>query len=261
MSEWYYTVNGAKKGPVASDALASLFSEGAVNNDTLIWRNGFGSSWKKMGEVEEFTNASEPPPVPTSAMNNTWIWTLALVPVIGYFVEQVLANAFNNISDTAVLAGYFVANITCIVLDQKNVEASGRNGLSTFFAALLVPFYIFTRNKRVGANQTTLVVWLAGFALVTFGANGFTMPYLGLTTPTCTSAASISQIKKIFPDIPINVAKIGVSDVRNIKHVSKSGQLETCTASVLTTSGMTIPITYTIDDRGNEYYWQVQIGN
>lgn len=261
MSDWFYTSNGAKNGPVDTEALKTLFSEGSVTYETLVWRNGFGANWKKMGDVEEFSDTNQPPPVPISAMNNTWIWTLALVPVLGYFVEKIISNSNGEVADVVILTGYFIANITLIYLDQKNVEASGRDVLSTFFAALLVPFYIFSRNKRVGANQATFLVWIAGFLLVTFGATGLTMPYLGLTTPTCSSAASIAQIKAIFPDIPINVAKIGVSKVENIKHVSQNGKLETCTASVLTTSGVSVPISYTIDDRGSEYYWQVQIGN
>ncbi|MBB2905807.1 hypothetical protein FHR76_002189 [Rhizobium sp. RAS22] len=261
MSEWYYTINGAKKGPVAVEALKNLFTEGTVNNDTLIWRNGFGSSWKKMGEVEELSDHAEPPPVPTSAINNTWIWMLAVVPLLGYCFEEVLSESYGPLPDKAVLIGYFIANITFIILDQKKVEASGRSGISSFFGALLVPFYIFTRNKRIGTNQTTLFVWIAGFLLATFGATGFTMPYLGLTTPTCNSAISVSQIKKIFPDIPINLANLGASDVKDIKHISKSGKIETCSATVLTTSGVSVPISYTIEDRGGEYLWYVQLGS
>ncbi|KRA53821.1 hypothetical protein ASD77_04025 [Pseudoxanthomonas sp. Root65] len=53
MTEWYYVdLRHERQGPVAQDALVSLFRTGALNTSTLAWRDGM-SQWTPLGDLAE----------------------------------------------------------------------------------------------------------------------------------------------------------------------------------------------------------------
>lgn len=263
MAEWYYNLNGARQGPVTIETLKGMMADGAVRHETLVWCSNFGSTWKKAGDVEGLVDPTIPPPLPMASFNNTWIWLLATVPALGYFIQEMVTPSFGEISAGWITLAYFVVNVCLIVLDEKEISSSGRASLapSAFFGALLVPFYIYGRNKKLGVKQWPFMAWVASFLLAAFAANGWSLPYLGVSTPTCNSPISISKVKEIFPQIPLNYSKLGASSVAEVKHVKKIGNVETCQAVVTTSNGTQVPVTYTIEERSNGYYyWYLQLG-
>jgi hypothetical protein len=56
--EWYYAKEGKQQGPVNTDQLHKLLSNGDINRQTLVWREGM-PNWQSY----ETTFASTPPPL------------------------------------------------------------------------------------------------------------------------------------------------------------------------------------------------------
>jgi uncharacterized membrane protein len=48
--EWFYVINNQQQGPVGEEALRSMHASGAINNDTLVWRQGM-DQWAAYGAV------------------------------------------------------------------------------------------------------------------------------------------------------------------------------------------------------------------
>jgi hypothetical protein len=49
-SSWYWAHGGDRQGPVAFDAMKSLWREGRVRPDTLVWRKGM-AAWSAVSDV------------------------------------------------------------------------------------------------------------------------------------------------------------------------------------------------------------------
>ncbi|MFN3832146.1 MAG: DUF4339 domain-containing protein [Allorhizobium sp.] len=259
MADWYYDNNGSRTGPVALDKAVSLLKSGSLSPDTLVWTEAFGSGWRKIADVPEFNEGGQPPPLPVSQLNDTWIWCLAAVPLAGYFIETSMAEGGIIVPQEVAFVGYIIANVFLAYRDEAAIKASGRTPTSAFLAAVIVPAYLYMRNRRVGRNQIPLLAWFASFAFSLYAAAGFTMPYLGLGAPTCTSPTSIAQVKDLFPQLPINVLNMAAQDVINIGDDGVSGIKRSCTAEVVTSAGATIPVQFTIEDRSDGYYYYLTL--
>ena len=61
--QWYYVVNGQRRGPVDSAALAALAREGVLDRSALVWREGL-PEWMEASRFPEIFPASSPPPPP-----------------------------------------------------------------------------------------------------------------------------------------------------------------------------------------------------
>lgn len=65
--QWHFIENGASVGPVTFDHLKAYFASGRVTAGSLVWRNDFGSEWRALGQLPEFSEfraPAGPPPVP-----------------------------------------------------------------------------------------------------------------------------------------------------------------------------------------------------
>jgi RsiW-degrading membrane proteinase PrsW (M82 family) len=61
--QWYYVVNGQRRGPVDSAALSALAREGLLDRTALVWREGL-PDWTEASRFSEIFPASSPPPLP-----------------------------------------------------------------------------------------------------------------------------------------------------------------------------------------------------
>lgn len=68
MTQWYYVdLQHQRQGPVAGDALAELFRNGALTRASLVWRENM-DQWKPLGEMaNELPLPPVPQPVPEPA--------------------------------------------------------------------------------------------------------------------------------------------------------------------------------------------------
>jgi hypothetical protein len=64
-ASFYVALDGKQAGPFDSASLARLASEGKVNRDSLVWKQGM-ANWTPAGQVAELGNlfGATPPPLP-----------------------------------------------------------------------------------------------------------------------------------------------------------------------------------------------------
>ncbi|MGR3706824.1 hypothetical protein [Sulfitobacter sp.] len=214
-------------------------------------------------------SSSEPPIVPVYEIPSHWLYLLIAVPVVMALVEAILLESNPTLYDADRAAGigfllFFIPNTICAILDQKAVEKSGRKdavqGL-LFWIIILVPVYIFLRSKRTGKGIWPMFAWVGALVASVFVTDA--LPgniYLGAGIPQCDSRAKLRMVEQIYPDIPINLSRAQVIDVADIEEVrfSDSSGLRECRAVVRNSRGLDTPINYSITERGDEFYYEVQ---
>ena len=52
---WYYNENGSPAGPISRSALKTLYVNGVVDDDTLVWCDGMGD-WTPFGQLAELAS-------------------------------------------------------------------------------------------------------------------------------------------------------------------------------------------------------------
>ncbi|MBB1138118.1 SPFH domain-containing protein [Myroides sp. WP-1] len=64
--QYFVAVNGQQTGPFDSNTLQQLVTQGQLNRDTLVWKNGM-SNWEKAGDQSDLNAlwGQTPPPLPT----------------------------------------------------------------------------------------------------------------------------------------------------------------------------------------------------
>ncbi len=56
--EWYYVVDGDRRGPVSDEQLDSLVQQGEINARTLVWKEGM-ADWLALQEVQSRRSATD----------------------------------------------------------------------------------------------------------------------------------------------------------------------------------------------------------
>jgi len=64
--QWFYAINGSHAGPVPVDGMRGLLRQGSIDQDTLVWNETFGQSWKRLRDTEIPERILRPPPLPRS---------------------------------------------------------------------------------------------------------------------------------------------------------------------------------------------------
>lgn len=179
--EWYYSINGTRKGPISEAAMRELIAKNKIDSTDLVWKAG-QKDWQTVRESDlgSFV-ASEPPPLVGGAVSNTIVWIIAFVPLILGSIEA--GMAYNqNISNigNAMLAragqysgpvlGFGPYMLVYIVLgtwDAHNLKRAGyASGVKMrFLAALLTPIYLFVRAKLLKQRPTYAITWIALFII------------------------------------------------------------------------------------------------
>jgi TM2 domain-containing membrane protein YozV len=62
-TEWFYTQNGDRRGPVSESEIKALAAEGRLRPDDLVWQAGM-AEWTAAGKVPHLFAAGGPPPMP-----------------------------------------------------------------------------------------------------------------------------------------------------------------------------------------------------
>ncbi len=113
------------------------------------------------------------PPVSGNRINNTWLWLLALTPVLGLFlgnaghhVPQILPDQVYLVRDYA----YITAGLHLLfgILDFSVMQ---QEGVSTRHLAgwiLLPPVYLLLRIRRTRQSWLPFLVWWVGVALALY---------------------------------------------------------------------------------------------
>ena len=267
MSSWFYESRGNRIGPIPQDELQGLHASGEIYDNTLVWNKEASSEWRTYAMSGLSASGDDPPPLPTTHVNNAYAWALALVPIIGAVIEKVASNSVPrlNINSPTTYVIYFVAYVFLGARDARQIERSGRNRNSVSLKGFvwLAPVYLVQRARALGHKPILIFVWLAAFV----GGLAITDPdilkgnfYFGAGMPKCDSGASLSQVKDIFNDIPL-VKSEGITalDVTNPTEISSQEKSRSCQATVSISNGNSVGVAYVITDRGDSYYYQVNI--
>lgn len=159
---WYYESNGERKGPVDEASLLQLLRMGIIGRETLVWRNGF-VGWTPLsasGLMEEEVPLG-PPPVSGENVNNTLVWWLAFMPILGSIVEYVIASALGVGSQSM----WFITlglNILLSYMDEKKLKAAGYP-TKQLGATWLIPVYLYRRAKMLKQSPAYFIVWIVTF--------------------------------------------------------------------------------------------------
>lgn len=172
--EWYFVTPLGRNGPVTFEFIQMLAIAGQISNDTKIWKAGL-PDWVKFSQykgVAETTHPPEPPAIPGKPLSNAFIWTLALAPAWGVVV-QIIATEARIIITHKTLDYYaqmwwivIACNIIFSYLDMRFWNKFGRADEKVDgWLCLLVPLYIYNRDKFADAGMKRFWIWV-GSALL-----------------------------------------------------------------------------------------------
>jgi hypothetical protein len=167
---WYYSQDGTRLGPINEDQIRKLIAADTIGRDSLVWCEGL-ADWTPAHQTDIrhlFGSASTPPPLPGESVNNGIVWTVAFVPILAIFLEDILARVMQSPRSNF----WWVAlalNIGLCLADERNLKNAGHDTKGmTIWAVLLVPVYLFVRASRLKQNNGYAIVWLATFFVSVF---------------------------------------------------------------------------------------------
>jgi hypothetical protein len=180
-------------------------------------------------------------------------------------VEKVIGEQHPDLlTPLTISIGYFIINSLLVIGDISALRRAGYS--SSRFAILgflLMPVYLIVRQRVTREFQWPILVWI----VCAFAALYVQDPemlkgnvYWGVGLPTCGGFTSVQEVKSISSSTPpLRLVGATATDVQNIREVSKTEKKRSCIGAVLTSGGQEIPVDFTIEERGDKYYWQVQL--
>lgn len=178
LNQWLYEHNGQRKGPISEREIIQLIKTSAIFHGTLVWRQEL-QSWLKVENTDlgVHLDTNTPPPLSGEHINNTLVWVLAFAPLIGLFLEGLMAgimHAGNGYAAQTELENsdyWFVTlalNIALAFLDERRLKKAGHDTEKFKGWVWLVPVYLLQRAKATKQNRAYFIVWIACFVLVLF---------------------------------------------------------------------------------------------
>lgn len=177
-NKWFYEENGQRKGPVSESEMVQFIKALVISHGTSVWKQGF-PDWLKLEntDLRIHLDDSAPPPLTGDHINNTIVWVLAFAPLIGYFLEWVVAGVIygeNLFAAQVAMAGssyWFVTlglNIALAFFDERRLRNAGHNTNKFKGWVWLVPVYLYQRAKATKQNLAYFIIWIICFILVLF---------------------------------------------------------------------------------------------
>lgn len=162
---WHWEVYGERKGPISEDDISKKIESGELSYGSLVWQKGF-KEWVPIENTTLKNYLVTPPPLTGTAVSNKIIWVLAFAPIIGLFLEGVVAGAIaGNIHNYWFIT--LILNIGLSVVDEKKLKKAGHD-TSKMGTAWLVPVYLYKRARILKHNLSYFIVWLVCFGLMLF---------------------------------------------------------------------------------------------
>lgn len=161
VNSWYYVKNGEQIGPLDSNKMEELIANGEIKRETKVWQ-GEGD-WVPAQDTDLnklfYLENSPPPPLKGNDVNNTYVWLMVAVPIIGFFVEAVL--------ERELIPFYIICYIGLCILDEKKLKKSG-NAAPASWLAIFVPVYLWKRATLLNQKKNYFIAWCATFVLAIF---------------------------------------------------------------------------------------------
>lgn len=173
--EWFYVAASGRTGPVTLESLQKLAADGEIVDSTQVWKAGM-ADWVALSRYLEAPETVVVPPAeaPAPAVKSLpkWlVWSLATAPAWGTML-QIIATEF-WVALTGQRLGYYsefwwiivLANLAASSLDFIQTKKSGQiTGLANWLF-LLVPAYLYLRDRKLKTPPVRFGVWVASLAL------------------------------------------------------------------------------------------------
>lgn len=169
---WFYEDKGQRKGPISEPEMIQMIKSSVISYGTSVWKQGF-PDWLKIEntDLEIHLDKSVPPPLLGENVNNTIVWVLAFAPIIGYFMEWMIAGAIYENEFAASLAmavGKFwyvtvILNVVLSYWDERKLRDAGHNTEKFKAWCLIVPVYLYQRAKTTKQSLSYFIVWCVCF--------------------------------------------------------------------------------------------------
>lgn len=172
-SKWFFEQAGQRKGPFSESEIVQFIQSGGVSPGTLVWKQGF-PEWIKIEntDMRVHLDTSAPPPLSGTQVKNTLVWFLAFAPLIGYFLEWMVAGAMHgSLAEIAMANNKYwfvtlVLNIVLAAFDAKQLKDAGHNTDKFKGWVWLIPVYLYQRAKATKQSLAYFIVWIICFVLV-----------------------------------------------------------------------------------------------
>ena len=160
--EWFYESNGERKGPVDQAVIGDLIRANVVTRTSMVWSQGL-PDWVPVLDTELRVHfpADVPPPLSGARIDNSVAWVLAFAPLIGGFIEAMVAGDTGKRIWGITLG----LNLGLSYLDAKRLTAAGHDTSKFSGWAWLVPVYLYQRAQATKQNLAYFAVWLICFVL------------------------------------------------------------------------------------------------
>jgi hypothetical protein len=162
--KWYYALSGERKGPVSKNTLINLYKHETIFLTTKVWNSNM-PDWVELKQTGLISELNVPPPLHGSDVNNTLVWIVAFVPLLDIFLP------LQNLSTVAQFLLFALINSILCIIDERQIKKSGHNPDEInllFFAALLVPVYLFRRANILKQKYTYAITWCVSLIVSIF---------------------------------------------------------------------------------------------
>lgn len=165
--EWYYFINDERIGPVSGSELLRLYRTNKIYISTKVWKAGL-FEWIEFSNTELINKENNPPPISGKDINNTFVWILAFVPIIGIVIEYLISGATGIAITSLWIVSVLLNSILCVVDERKLKKAGCATKELLLWAIVLVPVYLFRRAHLLKHKYTYPAVWCVTFAIMLF---------------------------------------------------------------------------------------------
>lgn len=171
---WHYMDHdGTRHGPVEADALRDMIRRKTMDGSEYVWTSEFGPEWKPLSGTDLWREMGLTPPLPAESINGTFVWLLAIAPLLYAWIEPAVlaALAEKNVYLTPdqrlwwPIFAMTVANSLLAGLDSKMIRRTGNIPPSFGWAIFMIPVYLWKRSNVLRTNQAPFIVWVVLFAV------------------------------------------------------------------------------------------------
>ena len=162
--EWYYVKDNNRVGPCRIDSIIAEITNGGIQRNTLVWKNGMGSWMTAEQTMLNQYLQNVVPQMPDEIINNKYVWALATVPIlVSWFVQAIFGIGTLTTVITIAL------NIAFITLDIGEIKKAGKNADNwMWLGVVLVPLYLFMRASKTDKKYAYAITWCAMFVIDLF---------------------------------------------------------------------------------------------
>jgi len=166
VTDWYFISNGEKTGPVNESSIKNLLNNNKISSSTKVWKKGM-DEWLEITKTELSISVNTPPPITGNDVNNSIVWTLAFLPIVGSVLTYAIMDIFNIYNATLENIIFFIMNTVLCLIDRNKLQKAGHDISSQLlWAFILIPVYLFRRAYLLKQKNYYAIAWCVSFVIL-----------------------------------------------------------------------------------------------